>query len=170
MNVDKIKCVQRCLGVKEDGIFGPISQAALDLARSNHPVDSIHHGKASSFADPADVEAFRICKLNGGSDRDCFKVGDNGVGYWGDDTSEGSGPSCALPPEDMEEKWGSVSAAKHKLVAVAVHGKTVACTLKDRMPHRDNITNRAIIDLNPDACKLLGLTPPVMVDVAWKWV
>ncbi len=128
-----------------------------------------HHVKASSFADPRDVLAFRKCKAKGLSDKICFRVGDNGIGCWGDDTSQGSGPSCALPPEKMIERWGSTTAAKHRPVHVSADGKAVVCVLKDVMPHEANIRNGAGIDLNPDACAALGLTPPVMTAAAWKW-
>ena len=130
----------------------------------------IHAVKATSFADPRDIRSFRRCKERGGSDQDCFKVGDNGIGLWGDDCSAGSGPSCALPPDDMIERWGSIKAAKHKRVIVAIYDAHCICTLKDRMPWRKNITNHAGIDLNPDACKALGLDPPVFESVSWSWV
>jgi hypothetical protein len=129
-----------------------------------------HHVKASSFADPADVAAFRRCKAKGNSDKQCFRVGDNGIGYWEDDTSEGSGPSCALPPEDIIDQWGSMSHGWRKPVHVAANGREVICLLKDTMPHRANIKNGAGIDLNPDAVKALGLKPPIMVAAVWSWV
>lgn len=137
-----------------------------------------HHVRASSFADPADVAGFkkwyRIYLDRGMSPRAAeeaaFKKGDNAIGCWGDSTAEGSGPSCALPPEDMEERWGSVAAAKHKQVKVEFGPRVVVCTLKDRMPHRANIENGAGIDLNPDAVKALGMKPPIMVPAAWSWV
>lgn len=129
----------------------------------------VHQGKASSFADPADIKAFRRCKARGKSDQECFKVGDNGIGCYGDDVTEGSGPSCALPPEDSEERWGSVAKARHKPVEVTIGDKTVTCILKDRMPHKAHIRNGAIIDLNPDAVRALGMEPPVMVTASWKW-
>lgn len=186
---EKIAAIQKLLGITADGIWGPKSQAALEAAKSLYPSSpsaqddstplapqtsaggaTVHHVKASSFADPADIRAFRRCKEKGGSDQDCFKVGDNGIGCYGDDVSEGTGPACALPPEDSEEKWGSVAAAKHKLVEVTAGGKTVTCVLKDRMPHRANIRNGAGIDLNPDACRLLGVEPPMMISCSWRWV
>lgn len=171
MAMTKIQEIQTILGVVPDGKWGPKSQAAFDLAKAQVGQSSIeHHVKASSFADPADVRAFKKCKARGKSDKECFKVGDNGVGCWGDDTSEGSGPSCALPPEDMTEKWGSLANAKHKLVEVAAAGKTVTCVLKDRMPHRNAIKNGAGIDLNPDAVRALGLEPPIMITAVWKWL
>ena len=130
----------------------------------------VHHGKASSFADPADIARFKRCKATGKSDAECFKVGDNGIGCWSDDVSQGTGPACALPPEDIQERFVTVAAAKHKRVQVTANGKTVVAILKDRMPHRANIHNGAIIDLNPDACAALGLKPPVMVAASWQWV
>lgn len=143
-----------------------------------------HHGKASSFADPADVRAFRRWKqhyLDEGYTNDratelAFAHGDNGVGLWNDNTAEGSGPSCALPPEDMEERWGGSKAthwieAKHKLVNVTIGEVTVTCTLKDRMPHKRNITNGAIIDLNPDAIRAFNMEPgnDFMEQAMWAW-
>lgn len=135
---------------------------------------------ATSFADPADIRAFRRCKDRGGSDDYCFKKGDNGIGLWGDDVSEGTGPSCALPPDDMIDRWGEktpykstaerLSPAKHKSVVVKRGDKTATIIVKDRMPWRKNIHNGAGIDLNPDACAALGLKPPVFTKVEWMWL
>ena len=174
MNESTIKAIQGIIGVTQDGIWGPKSQAAFDaiIEASRKPADwqnATHKGLASSFADPADVRAFKRCKDNGGSDQDCFKVGDNGIGAWGDDCSEGSGPSCALPPDDMIEKWGSVNSARRQKVKVTANNQTVICVLKDRMPWKKNITNKAIIDLNPDAVASLGLKPPIMEPASWEW-
>lgn len=164
-----IKQLQELLGVTADGTWGPKSQAALDAVL--HPMTSAteHSVIASEFADAADIEAFRKCKAQGRSDQDCFKVGDNGIGVWGESTAPGSGPSCALPPEDMEEAWGSVAAAKNKRVAVTYKDAVGILVLKDRMPHRANIKNGAGIDLNEDARKLLGIPKGGMVRVIWKW-
>jgi hypothetical protein len=162
----KIKQIQEIIGVTTDGVWGAKSQAAFDkLVRPN---EIVHAGKASSFADPKDVERFNKCKAQGKSDKECFKVGDNGIGCWGDDCT-GATPCCALPPDDMIERWGSVAAAKHKPVLVAANDREVICVLKDRMPWKKNITNGAIIDLNPGACAALGLKPPVMVSAKWRW-
>ena len=122
-----------------------------------------HAVTATSFADPDDVAAFRRCKAEGKSDQECFKIGDNGVGCWGDDTTT-SEPCCALSPEAMRAKCGSVKNAKHKRVIVSVGLKTVTCVLKDRLPHHSTR-----IDLNPGACVVLGLTPPVKVRAHWEW-
>lgn len=126
-----------------------------------------HAVKASSFADPQDVRKFRQCKLKGMSDAEAFRYGDNGIGRWGDRTDEGTGPACALPPEDWEHLGAKARGAK---VRVTVGDKSIVCLLKDTMPHRRNIKNGAGIDLNPDACEDLGLTPPVMVAAVWEWV
>lgn len=164
--MNKIQEIQRTLGVTPDGVWGPKSAAALEAVL--HPGEIIHQVLASSFADPADVRAFKRCKAKGKSDLECFKVGDNGKGVWGDDTTT-SDPACALPPEDMEERWGSIDAAKHKKVIVEVGGKRVVCTLKDRMPRRAAITNGCGIDLTPGACAALDLKPPFEVAATWKW-
>src|SRR5947207_12121824 len=87
-----IAAIQGLLGVTQDGIWGKVSQSALDNL-VNSPAQAprspysasvvVYSAKASSFADPADVAAFKRCKERGGSDQDCFKVGDNGIGAWG---------------------------------------------------------------------------------------
>ena len=171
MNESTIRAIQGIIGVTQDGIWGPKSQAALDAVIHPSPTwtGATHKGIASSFADPADVRAFKRCKEQGKSDAECFRVGDNGIGCWGDDCSEGSGQSCALPPDDMIEKFGSVAAAKHELVKVSANGQATICNLKDRMPWKKHITNKAIIDLNPDAVSALGLHPPIMEPAAWEW-
>lgn len=176
-DTDKIKAIQGLLGVDQDGTWGNLSQGALDaLVRPTGTGNgqTEHHVKASSFADPADVAAFRRCKDQGKSDNDCFKLGDNAIGYWGDSTAENTGPSCALPPDDIRDRWGSVSLGRHKLVDVYKDDnestETVTCVLKDTMPWKKNITNGAGIDLNPDAVRALGLEPPIMVSAVWRWV
>lgn len=134
------------------------------------PVLGWHKVTASSFADPADIAAFRRCKQHGGSDAQCFKLGDNGVGCWDDDVSAASHIAyCALPPDDMIARWGSVDAARHKRVVVTANGRLVVCILGDRMPWHRNIKNGCGIDLNPVACAALGLEPPVKTPASWAW-
>lgn len=165
--------LQKWAGVTQDSIYGAETARALvlKLGLDVEPTDGHewHHGLASSFADPADVRAFKKCKATGKSDQECFKVGDNGVGVWGQDTSEGSGPSCALPPDDMIAKWGTIERAKNKKVIVAANDREIEVVLKDRMPWKKNIKNDAIIDLNPDAVKSIGLAPPIMTKAKWRW-
>ena len=126
---------------------------------------------ASSFADPADVRAYNRARARGLSDREAFAVGDNGVGCWGDFTAQLITPMCALPPEDMVAKFGSVKKAKHARVIVVSRetGLRVECLLADRMPAKKNIKNGCGIDLNPAAAKQLKLKPPFTHPVTWHW-
>lgn len=117
---------------------------------------------ASSFADPQDLADFR----NSGS----LAKGDNGLGAWGDVTAQDVTSMCALPPEDILEKWGNMATGRHKCVRVRANGRVVVCLLADVMPHRAHITNGAGIDLNPAAAKNLGLRPPFMVPAEWEWI
>lgn len=124
---------------------------------------------ASSFADPADVKAYRDALADGASEREALAFGDNGVGYWGDDTTSEARPACALPPEDWKPKWGRAG-ARAKKIEVAYRRKRVVCELLDTMPRRAKIRNGACIDLNPGAAKALGVHPPFMLKgVVWKW-
>lgn len=165
--------IQALLSVPVDGILGPKSRTAYErlviapAASEWPPVASgdVHAVLASSFADPADVAAFRHCKAQGRSDEECFKVGDNGIGKWGDDTT-GATPMCALPPEDWQP-FGE--AARGKLVIVEGDGKSVSCELRDTMPHRAAIKNGAGIDLNEAAWKALGHSPPQLRPATWRW-
>jgi hypothetical protein len=179
-DIQRIVDIQLILRVRADGIWGPKSQGALDVlaasiaqdttpALTPPPIITRFHGKASSFADPADVKAFEDCKAEGKTDQECFKVGDNGIGFWGDSTVEGTGPSCAVTPEAMIARWGEVAHARFRLVQVDANGHSAIVVVKDTMPHEANVTNGAVIDLNPDACRELRLTPPVLVDAAWRW-
>lgn len=125
---------------------------------------------ASSFADPDDLKAFRECIAKGKSEQDCLKVGDNGVGKWGDDCTTEDAALCALPREDWEEKWGAGDAARGMKVSVTFKGKTVVGELRDTMPRRAKITNGAGIDLNPGFAKCFGIKPPFMLNgVSWEW-
>lgn len=164
--MSKVQEIQRILGVKDDDVWGDISQGALDKLLSEHVSTKVHSVMASSFADPADIAAFRKCKATGKSDQECFKVGDNGIGKWGDDTTNGK-PMCALPPEHWRPLGIKARGAK---VLVKANGKQVVCELRDTMPSLVNIKNGAGIDLNPAAVKALGLKPPIMIKATWTWV
>lgn len=124
--------------------------------------------RSSRFADVADKQAFSHCKRQGHSDQFCFAVGDNCVGCWGDAT-DGDVPACALPPDDMIARFGEVLKARHALVEVRVQttGKVVVLRLLDRMPWRRNIKNGRGIDLNPAACRALGVGGDAHVE--WRW-
>jgi len=146
-----------------DGDFGSNSMAALGKWDA---ANGVHRGLASSFADPADVRAYRAAKAKGWTDQQAFKVGDNGIGMWGDDCSMGSGPACAVPPE----YWHQLPSARFAAVEVAANGERTIAKLKDTMPHLANIHNGAVIDMSPDLCASLGVTPPVMIKAAWRFV
>ena len=170
--------VQQLLGVSADGRIGPATRAAFEALISAAPdavwpIGSAPSGEgwhdviASSFADPADIRAFKRCKATGKSDRECFAVGDNGIGKWGDDTT-GPTPMCALPPEDWQHLGAKARGAKVEVTIIAT-GRTVICELRDTMPARRNVKNGAGIDLAPGACAALGLRPPFKTAAAWRW-
>lgn len=162
----------------DNGVPGPTDDAAFARLRAaakanqDWPTSSTpptgenpwREGKASSFADPADVRAFRRCKAQGKSDQECFKVGDNGIGKWGTDTTLPR-PMCALPRED----WAHLERPQGTIVLVEIGNTVIRAELQDTMPARANIKNGAIIDLNPAACAALGQTPPMLVEARWKW-
>ena len=124
---------------------------------------------ASDFASLKDLAAYKAAKKKGVSDKEAFKVGDNGLGCWGALTAQELVPMCALPPDDMIEKFGSVAKARNARVKVTIKDKTVLCTLADRMPWKKNIRNGCGIDLNPAALKALGLKSPIKVPAVWQW-
>ncbi len=163
-NPTKIQLIQFILGVEPDDIWGPASQKALD-ALVKKVTEIEHHGNASSFADPADVAAFNRCMALKHNEQECFKVGDNGIGCWQDDTTKGLW--CALPKRDIVERWGSMDEGKHKQVMVTIKGLTHVLTVGDIMT--PDLSSGAIIDLAPDSCKLWNLRPPVIVPVVWQW-
>ena len=120
---------------------------------------------ASSFADPADIVGFKRAKARGLTDVQAFAYGDNGIGCWGDDTTAAK-PMVALPPEDWK---GFGPEARGKVVKIEYLNRWIFAELRDTMPARRNIKNGCGIDLNPEACKILGLNPPIRVKVKWSW-
>ena len=126
---------------------------------------------ASTFADPEDVAAYRKAIADGKSRTEALKLGDDGVGKWGDDTTSSTVQMCALPPEDWETKWGRGQKARGKGVKVSYKGRTVVGELRDTMPHKRNIKNGAGIDLNPGYVAAFGLRPGFLLDgFEWDWL
>jgi hypothetical protein len=159
--------IQKLLGVAADGFWGPDSQQALNDERDggSGPGGAGFNATASSFADPADVKAFNRCKAEGKTDQECFKVGDNGIGQFGELTAQTDTPMVAVHKDDMIARWGSVMGAAHRPVTVTIGGKTIHATVEDR------IGVKGRIDLNPAAAAQLGLTPPFLVEgCVWNWV
>lgn len=149
--------------------------ANLAKARSKpllRPVGAfkVRRAKATSFADPADVRQFKLCKRRGHTDMHCFKFGDNGIGVWGDNTAQEHKPMVALPPEHMAERFGQWRDAKHAVVSVTVGRLSTKAIVADRMPFRRNRRHDNMIDLNPATLKQLGLKAPLLVDAEWTWV
>lgn len=130
-----------------------------------------HNVIASSFADLEDLRKFKECIAKGKTEKQCIKVGDNGIGFTGLACASDKRCYCALPPDDWKPKWGSKSKASGKEVAVTFKGKRVVGKLGDTMPAKTNITNGAGIDLNPGFAKAFGEKPPFMLkNVEWEWV
>jgi hypothetical protein len=158
--------IQKLLGVDDDGFWGPISQQALNDQQDSGGGSSGggFTVTASSFADLADVRAFKRCKAEGKTDQQCFKVGDNGIGQFGKITAQEDVAMVAVHKDDMIARWGSVLGAAHRPVTVTIGGRTIDATVEDR------IGVKGRIDLNPAAAKQLGLTPPFLVEgCVWNW-
>lgn len=134
-------------------------------------------GFATSFGDKEDKmryqnavqEALSSGKSRAEAEAVGRKKGDPGIGWLDNDITDESTPWVALPFEDWKHPFGSKAAAHKKVVLVTIHGVSHFCLLGDTMPKRANITNGAVIDLAPGACKLFGLTVPVKVAVEWRW-
>lgn len=141
------------------------------------PVHPLHYVKASSFADPADVAAYRKWykryRAEGyeheRAQQLAFKKGDNGIGFTGLNCADPAIRYCALPREDWLERWGSKKEASGRPVIVTYNGKDYPGFLGDTMPGRANITNGCGIDLNPGFAQALGVHPPFIIQVAWRW-
>lgn len=167
-----IREVQEAVGVTVDGNAGPKTWEAIHKRLVPQPAPAPSKpitGKASSFADPKDVAAFRKCKAQGGNDQECFAKGDNGIGCWGDDTTNLDIPYVAVRPDDMIARFGSIDAAMHQPLKLTIGSQTHICIAGDRMPWAKNVKNGAVIDLAPGAQKLFGLKPPFMKPCSWQW-
>lgn len=157
------KRIQKVLRVEEDGVWGPMSQAALNawcMTCSGLWIEC----EASSFADPADIVAFKRCKATGKSDVKCFEVGDNGVGQFGDITAQELKPFVAVHKDFMISKWGSVHAAAHRDVELCINGQMIIAKVGDR------ISARGRIDCNPAVLRLLKLKAPLKIAAKWRWL
>lgn len=168
------KKIQEILGVEVDGNFGRRSNAALLAILKPVTEQEIHEAVnpsgptvlASSFADEADVRSFKKCKTRGHSDKYCFGVGDNAIGYGGLDTANPENPMAALPRRVIEAKWGSLIKGHRKPIDVTYKGNTVRGIVGDYM----SAGLRAKIDLNPGFQVKFGVEPPFLIPVQWRWV
>lgn len=157
--------VQGLLKVTIDKVWGPKSQETLNAAIATRSTTDAGWQaiKASSFADPADIVAFKKCKATGKTDLQCFAVGDNGIGQFGKITAQEHTPMVAVHKTAMIARWGSIPAAAHRKVRVKVGDKIIEATVEDR------ISAPGRIDLNPACAKLLGLRPPFVKPAFWQW-
>ena len=112
--------------------------------------------RATSFADVADLLAFNRARRSGHTEDEALEVGDNGCGVSGLSTVKGTGPCVALSRNTQGFRL-------YRTVRVFYGERFVDCDVRDVSP-------RGVIDLNPDACSELGLTPPVDVMVDWIWL
>lgn len=127
-----------------------------------------HTVRASTFADPADVAAYRRAKARGASDQEAFRVGDNGVGLWGDDTTNGE-PWVALPRDVLQAQYMHLRGARGAAVRLTYGGQAYTCKVGDTMPYTRHITNGCGIDLSPGAVRLIGY-PEHGEQVVWEWL
>jgi len=162
--VNTIIEIQKLLKVAPDGVWGPVTESALRAAVAHF---SWHKTKASSFADASDLEAFLRCKAKGKSDIECFKVGDNGIGYSGIVTATEAECYAALTRAALEAAWGSLKNAVQRKIEVRCGNKTALGAIGDYMS--PDLASGATIDLNPGFAKALGLKPPFIAEVSWRW-
>ncbi len=110
--------------------------------------DDAQQTTGTFFAYPDDIEAYRRAKEAGATEQEALRVGDNGRGRWGSDTTTDD-PQVALPPADIIKTWGSIDAGKDKQVDVyGPDGKRIRARVTDIGPHGK-------LDLNPGATKQL---------------
>lgn len=166
------RAIQGILGVEQDGIFGKRSKTALtDLISATTTLNSPTSGEgteayASSFADLGDVKAFQKCKSRGNSDKFCFKVGDNGIGYGGMLTGTDQVCAAALRARDIAAKYGSLAKGHGKPIEVTYKDITTKGVIGDYM----SPGLKASIDLNPGFHKAFGVKPPFIIKVKWRWI
>ncbi|HMJ06372.1 MAG TPA: hypothetical protein VK474_08985 [Chthoniobacterales bacterium] len=170
MNIfDTIKAVQAKLGFTGDdvdGKAGPQTWGAIVAALAPELATAWQTVFASSFADPADLDAFRRCKATGKTDKQCFAVGDNGEGRWDHFTAQERIPMAAIP----SDVWAAAGKTGGAPIEVRYAGKIVFGILGDTLPPTNEIHNGAGIDLNPAFAKAFGVKPPFMIAVEWRWV
>ena len=148
-----------------DNWFGPKTEAAyIEFLRSQNA--KTIGGLASTFADPDDLAAFKRCKALGKTDHECFQIGDNGLGYWSDDTTTEDVAMAAFAQSTLKDRFGDdwKTKARHAKVRVTYKDRVCDCILGDCGAPEGRI------DLNPGACKKLGIQPGDLVSASWEWV
>lgn len=127
---------------------------------SNTDSGEYNTGVASVFANQQDIERYRAAKASGASEQQALSVGDNGIGFKGDDTTSDI-PQIALPPDTPGFAHG-------RLVEVQGPAGSTVARLTDKMPATQHLKGRANVDLNPAAAKAVGSSG--LDPVKWKFV
>lgn len=124
--------------------------------------------RATSFATLKDLRGYIECRDNGGSQTFCLNKGDNGEGMWGDNTAQLDVAMVAIPTSEMKKKWGSIKAARGRIVRLrllgAGHKKWFNAECRDAGPI-------GVIDLNPAALVAAGLPSDTELSTTaeWEW-
>lgn len=130
--------------------------------------------KATSFGDINDVKRFNQCKQRGGTDQQCFRIGDNGRGAWGAVTAQDVKCMVAVTPDDLfiefGSSWRKLACNEPVHITCPRTGRSCVAYVQDIMPHLDHITNGARLDMNPATCIELGLSGEVYEDVEWRFM
>ncbi len=111
---------------------------------------------ATTFADPEDIRRYQEAIASGMSPNEALKVGDNGKGAWGDDTTSLTDPIIALPADYP-------GAYHNRLVAVKGPKGYVVARVGDTGAPKGRI------DLNPAAAQAVG-HPGGKVPVKWSFL
>ena len=124
---------------------------------------------ATSFADPADIARYLTAKAAGKTEEQALAVGDNGIGYWGDNTKKGSGARSSLPAHVITGRWGSMQNGKGRLIRVFYKGGWLDTILSDEGPGPKEEAEGHGLDLNFDAWAAFGVSVPAEEPVQWDW-
>lgn len=124
---------------------------------------------ATSFADPKDLLRYQEAKSEGKTEQQALAVGDNGIGFWGDNTKQGSGARSSLPESDIVKRWGTMSAGRGRLIRVWLGNKWQDTILSDLGPGKKEVEEGHGLDLNYDAWAYFGIRVPAEEKVEWDW-
>jgi hypothetical protein len=124
---------------------------------------------ATSFADPADIEAYLKAKAEGKSEQEALNVGDNGIGCWGDNTKQGSGARSSLPAHVIIDRWGYMKNGRGRLIRVFFGNQWIDTILSDEGPGLKEEAEGHGLDLNFDAWAAFGVSVPAEHSVQWDW-
>jgi hypothetical protein len=139
--------------------YPELSMATLDSTPQDE--GDYNDASASIFAHPKDIEEYNKAIARGLTEKQALKVGDNGIGAWGDDTTNPNDPIVALPTD-------TPGFARNRLVEVQGPKGKIVARVADKMPASANLEGDANIDLNPAAAKAVGHSGGVD-PVKWRY-